>query len=59
MDNRFEPIKYEIVNFKEFGFNYSTHVFVLRDKQTGVMYLANNCSNAGGLLHFLIKMESL
>lgn len=44
MSNRFESIKKEIVSFE----GYNMFVYVLRDTQTGVMYLAEQSGNSGG-----------
>lgn len=51
MENRFEVVKYEKVPLARLPLE----VFILRDKQTGVMYLANNWGNAGGLTPLLDK----
>lgn len=52
MDNRFEKVKQERISFTG-GWNMD--VFVLRDKQTGVMYLAEHVGNSGGLTPLLDK----
>lgn len=52
MDNRFEKVKQENITFDN---GWSMEVFVLRDKQTGVMYLAERVGNSGGLTPLLDK----
>lgn len=51
MENRFELVKQEEIACK----NWSMDVFVLRDKQTGVMYLAERIYNSGGVTPLLDK----
>ena len=53
MDNRFEAVKYEAVTFPAPG--WTMEVYVLRDKQTGVMYIAERTGNSGGLTPLLDK----
>jgi hypothetical protein len=49
MDNRFEIVKQEVLPAKD----WNVELYVLRDKQTGVMYLAERIANSGGLTPLL------
>lgn len=53
MENRFEFVKHEQVALGN-EFTYMD-VFILRDKQTGVMYVAHNFGASGGLTPLLDK----
>ncbi len=52
MESRFEAVKQENIAFNN---SWTMEVFVLRDKQTGVMYIAERTGNAGGLTPLLDK----
>lgn len=52
MESRFEAVKQENIAFSN---GWTMEVFVLRDKQTGVMYIAERTGNAGGLTPLLDK----
>lgn len=49
MESRFEAVKQEKIAF---SYGWTMEVFVLRDKQTGVMYIAEH---RGGLTPLLDK----
>lgn len=51
MESRFEAVKQENIAFN----GWTMEVFVLRDKQTGVMYIAERTGNSGGLTPLLDK----
>lgn len=51
MESRFEAVKQEEIAFN----GWTMEVFVLRDKQTGVMYIAERTGNSGGLTPLLDK----
>ena len=53
MENRFELLKREHVPVDNAVKNMD--VFILRDKQTGVVYIANNWGSGGGLTPLLGK----
>lgn len=51
MESRFEAVKHERIAIE----GWNMEVFVLRDKQTGVMYIAERTGNTGGLTPLLDK----
>lgn len=50
MENRFEPVRIERLSF---GADWRMEVYVLKDKHTGVLYLAERMHNSGGLTPLL------